>query len=147
MKRNKPTDGQGSMVQGFVKDKAERSVRQLLDEIKVKVSRDVDARLRHLEAPGEGEPRGPAPVDKSRYCGRNADEFGDLALGLDKLFEQYWFAAGDSVEKGQFENAIDYLNRCFLLPRANNAKVRETLVRVLEKARAELQRERSRRSP
>jgi hypothetical protein len=147
MKRNKPADSQENLVQEFVKDKAERSVRQLLDEIKVKVSRDVEARLRHLEAPGEGESRGPAPVDKSRYCGRSVEESGELASGLDKLFEQYWFAAGDSLKSGQFENAIDYLNRCFLLPRANNVKMRETLVGVLEKARTALQRERSIRSP
>ena len=147
MKRNKSTDSQENLVQGFMKDKAERSVRQLLDEIKVKVSRDVEARLRHLESPGEGESRGPASVDKARYCGRSVEESGELSTGLDKLFEQYWSAVGDSLKNGQFESAIDYLNRCFLLPRANNVKVRETLVSVLEKARTALQRERSRRSP
>lgn len=139
MKRSKSEEPRKDLLEGFLKDKAQKAARELIEEISAKAARDVDTRLRHL-APEGGDAQEHPPSGRLERCGREEQNREDVRSGYDDLFRREFRLAKAALNRGDGATAAYHYGQCLLMPLGAEEKTRQMLRQQLTQALALLKR-------
>lgn len=113
-----------NVVENYVRQKARKAARQLIDEISSRAAQDVDSRLKYLD-PAPPEAGSKPVVPPSARCGMQDANEADMQQGMEALFQRYYKAGVAALNRGDASTATFYLGKCLLLPVSDELKMRQ----------------------